>query len=315
MVLKGSEKDDENIEKSTEKIIESNSGINNIDRIDDTFSRDKALNFIRYGAKSLNDNFDQNGIIEEEEEEEEEEGGGGGGDGEGKEKENDEEKNEDIVDREFRSSSPPKQKHFLRNSKSYISLRENYTEIQDRVVEMARKEEERRKNRESFPPGEEEQEQEPQTEPIVNLENEKEELDNHKEMFEEEDKIPEEIPITGNMPISEYRKYQETISTPLEAINESNIKYRQLEKSINQAQDKLNQLIEAENNSLEEEKQHSIKEDSKNNSKTGSRKSFSSDFSNSRSNISFGHRSKYSSLSIQSKLKSLVIFFFFCFFC
>jgi len=188
-----------------------------------------------------------------------------------------------------------------------MALRESFTGIQNRIVELAQKDSDRRKNVEPT------ENEEPPTKPIVDLEQEIKEQANHKEMFEEEDKVSEIIPINSNISISEYRKYHETISTPLEAIHESNSKYRQLENSINVAQEKLDHLVEAEEKALlnEEMNQNNNDSNSNNNSKvdssrSGSRKksltvSSTSILSNSRGNMSTGHRSKHSSILINGK--------------
>ncbi|ORX78958.1 hypothetical protein BCR32DRAFT_246753 [Anaeromyces robustus] len=311
MVVRGS-KDEEKLSEIKENFIESNLALSKLDGIPNNgqeFTRDKAFNFIKYGSKALNDNFQPQSIIEEEEEEENNGEGKGEGKGEGNDNKENKDKEEIIEDREFRPASP--RKHFIKNSKSYIALRENYTGIQNRIIDLAQKnqilkekiiEKENENKKENENANENENiNSEPITEPIVNIQEEIEEQNKTKELFEKEDQHQEMLPVSANISIRDFKKYHESISTPLTAINESNNKYHQLENTINKAKDKLDQLIEAEEElktsfgiSSDEKLSHVVENEPQNlKSEHNRKKSISSNHS--RSNSSSGKKKKKSS--------------------
>lgn len=230
------------------------------------------------------DNFKPQSIIKEEEEEEE--------------PENEEKKlNEDGSEDQKIKVSPSK-KHFLRNSKSYVALRENYIGIQNRIVELAQRDQDRRLNENT-------ENTEQKSEPIVCLEKTIEDQNKTKMLFENEDNI-QDTPLNGSISVKDYKQYHEAVSTPLNAINETNDKYHQLEKNINNAKEKLDQLIDAEENILKNN-QNSVIDDQKNSMKSDLFSQSSSSYkhhSNSRISI---NTSKSNISSNRKKGKSIII--------
>jgi len=201
-----------------------------------------------------------------------------------------------------------KSKHFLRNSKSYVAMRENYNEIQNRVIDLAKKDQERRlakekeqnnEDKKENTKGESEPFSDPKTEPVINLEEAIEEQNNYKQQFEEEDKVTEStLPLACDISLKDYQKYHNEISTPLNAITESNERYRQLENSVNQAKGHLDKLIEGEEKNIKKDASTNIDNchnnpsvnNSKSNLKSESILKSSSAFKlNNRSSISSNH--------------------------
>jgi len=319
-------KDDDKLSDIKEKLVK-NDSINSTNTINNSiiyninhninnnsnnkgFSREKALNFIKYGSKALEDNFESENIdgdnIEKKNDQnndnkEDNEENGDQKNKEGKENEEDEENKEDKEEKEDKEdkeerqdkengeniedkesvenkkdnednskdleASPPKKKT-LNNSKSYKTLRENYSEIQNRIIELAQLYMDRKKNELSnnHRYRNNSKTSESKNESTEYLDEAKEEQIKTNLLFETED-IIQEIPLNDNIKIRDYKKYYETISTPLDAINETNNKYHHLESNIKNATEKLELLISSEGNilnnqsSVTDERRSSIKGD------------------------------------------------------
>ncbi|ORX49355.1 hypothetical protein BCR36DRAFT_370922 [Piromyces finnis] len=292
-------KEEDNLNKIKENFIENNieTTKNNSFNSNQGFSRDKALNYIKYGTKALNDNFKPQSIIEEEDEENET-------------KKNSEQNNKEgeNENREFQLNR--KSRIFLKNSKSYVALRDSYNIIQNQVMELTKKDQDNmqtenaKENTEKDIEYSNKKATEQSNGSIDNLEEEKK---NIIQQFEDEDKSNNSLlPLTGNFTFKEYRKCHESISTPLDIINESNEKYHQLENSVNQAKEKLDKLMTEEENKMKKESISVINninaEDSKNNTGGDSirKTSFSSKHNSNR--VLNSSRTTISSISQKEKI-------------